>query len=449
MVSRVSIVVVLLAVSACGSWQRVGTERPPTPETVIPGLFEPSGAYREMGFLAAGAPVAFVGTVRYFAGPTPDSTLAIFSLSLANNTLSFQRSGNVFQAIYRVEASFRYDSTTRSITSDQAVKVPVFAETQRADESVIFQQTAVLPPGKATLAVIVRDVGTGGFSRDERQAVVPRFDHPSLSSLTPYYRGVARTGRDARPDLLANPRATIPYGADTLSIYLEAYGAGTGTASTIRALDEADTEVWRATPDLAGDSALRAATIRVPPGTLPIGRLRLEGWFAGSSDTVRTPLLVSFSEQWVVANFEGVLNLLRYFGEEEQIRAMRTAPDSTRSALWQKFWRDTDPNPSTPENEELDRYFARLQAANRRFREGNEAGWLTDRGEVFVCLGEPDEVFDQSSDLQRQLRSIRWSFTAERLVLEFVDESGFGRYRLTSGSRAEFQRVVNRVRRSN
>jgi GWxTD domain-containing protein len=410
-------------------------------------LFEPSGAYREMGFLAQGPPVAFVGGVRFLAGAAPESTLALLSLSLANNTLSFQRAGQMFQAAYRVEAVFRSGPATRSITSDQTVGVSAFSETQRADESVIFQQFVSLPPGDAVVTLVVRDRNSGGYSRDERPIRVPRYGAPAVSSIMPFYRGKGRQDRGARPDLLASPRATVPYGADTLNLYVETYGAASDSALTLRAVDEAENEVWRSHPALQGDTVLRFGFAHLPPGALPIGKLRIEGLMAGVPDTVRTPVLVSFSDQFVVANFEGVLNLLRYFGADDAVKELRSAPDSLRPLLWRKFWEDTDPNPITPENEALQQYFARLQAANVRFREGADPGWLTDRGEVFINLGEPDEVFDQSSDLQGQRRLIRWSYTNERLVLDFVDDSGFGHFRLTSPSRAEFQRVTARVRR--
>jgi GWxTD domain-containing protein len=414
---------------------------------MVPGLFEPSGAYRDMGFLAQGPPVAFVGAVRFLAGAVPDSTLAFFSLSLANNTLSFQRAGQLFQAAYRVEALFRSGSATRQITSDQTVRVSGFPETQRADESVIFQQFILLPPGESVVTLVVRDRNTGGYSRDERPMRVPQFGAPSVSSIVPFYQGKGRRGRGEKPDLLANPRATVPYGTDTLSLYVEAYATPSDSGLTLRAVDEAENEVWRYQPTLEGDTALRMAFVRLQPGTLPIGKLRIEGVLRGARDTVRTPVLVSFSDQFVVANFEGVLNLLRYFGADEEIRGMRSAPDSLRPFLWRKFWKDTDPNPVTPENEALQQYFSRLQSANVRFREGTDPGWQTDRGEVYITLGEPDEIFDQSSDLQGQRRLIRWSYTTERLVLDFVDDSGFGHFRLTSASRAEFQRVMARVRR--
>jgi GWxTD domain-containing protein len=399
-----------------------------------------------MGFFAQGRPVPFVGSTQFFAAAAPESTFVLFSVSLANSALSFQRAGPLFQALYRVEAVFRTDSATRQIISDQAVRVGAFTETQRSDESVIFQQSILLPPGDLGVTVVIRDRNNGGYSKDERRIRVPRFSGPGSSSIVPIYQGTARANRATKPDLLANPRATIPYGSDSVRLYLETYGTR-DSSLTLRAVDEGGNEVWRSVPGLVGDTALRAGFVRLPSATFPIGRLRLEGVTVGARDTVRAPLLVSFSDQWVVANFEGVLNLLRYFGAEESIRQMRAATDSTRAELWRKFWRTTDPNPATPENEALLEYFSRLQTANTRYREGNDPGWLTDRGEVFVTLGEPDEVFDQSSDLQGQRRFIRWTYATDRVVLDFVDESGFGRFRLNPSSRADFQRVSARVRR--
>ena len=75
--------------------------------------------------------------------------------------------------------------------------------------------------------------------------------------------------------------------------------------------------------------------------------------------------------------------------------------------------------------------------------------WIAPRGEVFISLGEPDEILDLSNGMDRSgQRVLRWTYTSERLVLYFQDQTGFGRYRLTPSSRAEFQRVLARVRRS-
>src|SRR5207253_2042591 len=99
-----------LAATGCGSWQRVGTGPRPQPGSALPSLADAGSLYRRLGFLVAGPPLPFVAAVRYVADATPDSTLAVFALSLANHALSFQRDGNTFVAQCHVEAAPRADS---------------------------------------------------------------------------------------------------------------------------------------------------------------------------------------------------------------------------------------------------------------------------------------------------------------------------------------------------
>ena len=74
--------------------------------------------------------------------------------------------------------------------------------------------------------------------------------------------------------------------------------------------------------------------------------------------------------------------MLRYFGHDQKINAMRKAPESERARLWREFYAETDPNPVTPENEALNQYFSRVNSANQRFTDEGVPGWRTDRGEV-------------------------------------------------------------------
>jgi GWxTD domain-containing protein len=434
----------LLASVACGQWQRVGSDTEPDPTVVLPQLFDPTGLYDRMGFVAHGAPLAFVGQVRFLASSIPDSTLSILALSLANSAFSFRRSGEGFEARYRVDVIFRKDGVTaRRVSSQETVRVASRDEAVRVDESVIFQQVFRLAPGTYLAAVTVRDEHTGTQSRVERPVVVPRFGGRGLSDLIAVYEIAPRTGLDDPPQVLANPRATVPYGMDTLRLYLEAYGPGEAAALSLTVFDERGVEVWSGDVGLEGVTP-RFAVIALGPDRLPVGRLRLVAHAAG--DSAVAPALVSFSEQWAITNFDDVVSLLRYFGQERAVTRLRDAPEGERPALWREFLRATDPNPSTPDNESLEAYFRRVLAANSRFEEANEPGWLSDRGEVYITIGEPDEIFDLSSDFQGPRRIIRWNYFSHRLTLDFVDDTGFGRFRLTPSSRAEYQRVLNSVR---
>jgi GWxTD domain-containing protein len=440
-------------VSACGPWQRVGTDPGPDPGRLVPRLFDAASVYADMGLFAAGEPLPFIAGVRFLATEGADSTMAVFGVSLANRALSFRRAGSIFEGRYRVEFSLRRDGRiVHQSAQNEAVRVASFAETQRADESVVYQRFVTLPPGPLELTISVRDRNGTNFGRVQGPVEIPTYGADvSLSSVIPVYEAAGRNDRSGVPDLVLNPRATVPYGSDTLRLYLEAYGVPPGRAVVLRAVsrEAAPVEVWRDTLTVEPPASFRGFVIPVAPEQLPIGVLLVEAFVSGGEDSVRTVALVSFSEQWVVANFDETLFLLKHFGSEQALEELRAAPPEERPGLWAAFWKATDPNPQTQEHEALEVYFRRLQEANRAFQEGGEPGWLTDRGEVFITIGPPDEIFDSSSDLQDRSgqRIIRWTYIADRLVLDFVDDTGFGRFRLTSYSRSEYQQVLGRIRR--
>ena len=451
------VVTAILGMSASGcSLQPAGAPQPaPGHGAASPRLFDATAVYRSMGALVGGGNLPFVASVRYLAGPTPDSTLALLSVSLTNQTLTFQRRGNEFVAEYHVEVAFWRDSTTvapvRQISSDEQVRVRNFQETLRNDESVIFQQFITVPPGVYVVGALVRDRNGPAFSRAERIDTTPRISAPALTRPIAVYTAEGRLEPTVPPRLVANPRATLPYGPDSMHFYVEHYGGHDSSeeVATIvaRVVDAGDHELWRDTLPLAGSLDVAFAMIVIVPSKLPLGAAELQTIAAG--DTTRARFLVSFSNQWVITNFDEMMSLLRYFDRQDWVDSLRRSAPEHRPDLWREFWKGTDPVPLTPENEALDDYFRRVQQANIRFADEGGPGWLTERGEVFITLGEPDEMLDLSNNMERGgMRVLRWTYSEERLVLYFQDQTGFSRFRLTPSSRSEYQHVLLRVRQS-
>jgi GWxTD domain-containing protein len=440
----------LLFLGGCAPRQRVGGASTSPSGSAFARLFDAASVYRSMGFLVSGAPLPFVASVRYLRGPAPDSTLGLFALSLANQAITFRRAGDQFVAEYHIEAAFSNDSgVVRQVARDEQVRVRSFQETVRADESVIFQQFVTLSPGVYTVQVSLRDRNGPAVARAERVDTVPRFTGQGISRPIAIYRGEGRQQLSVLPALLANPRATLPYGADTLRFYVEGYGLPGNARLVTRVVDAGDRELWRDTVAFTGHAGVAVATVAVAPASLPVGQAELETRPAGGGDPTRTRFLVSLSSQWIVTTFDEMVSLLRYFDRLEWVDSLRKAAADRRPGVWQAFWKATDPVPITPDNEALDDYFRRVQQANLRFQGEGEPGWMTDRGEVFITLGTPDEVFDLSSGMDRSgLRAIRWTYAIHRLVLYFQDRGGFGHFRLSPASRAEYQRVLMRVRQS-
>jgi GWxTD domain-containing protein len=436
--------------SGCSQWQRVGATERPQPGVEVAKLFDAATIYDGMGLFVTPPPLPAVGDARFLAGPTVDSTLAVFTLSLANHSLTFRRDANEFVAEYHVEVDFRSDSVGEArLASDQTVRVRSFQETLRADESILFQGFLLLRPGVYTAEVLIRDRNSPASSRRERTDTVPRFSGPSLATPIPIYQGAGRGKRSERPQLLANPRATLPYGMDTLRFYVEGYDFPPGTRVAAEAVDQGGTVLWQDTVTLHDTAGLAHAVLPIEGSRLPVGEAELRLAAVDGAAKSATAFLVSFSSQWVITNYAEMVNLLRYFDRQDLVGKLRNAPPEQRAQAWREFWTATDPVPLTPENEALDEYLHRVQVANLRFQEAGRPGWLTDRGEVFITLGEPDEVTDFSgNNVSRSTpQTVRWSYTTLRLGLLFQDLTGFGRFELTPGSRADYQQVLSRLRR--
>ena len=430
---------------ACGTWRRAGTtSAPASPQEQFAGLFDVQGAYRRMGRFASDPPIRFIGTMITAAGPG-DSAVAVLGLSMENRALIFQREGDGFVARYRVEVTLqRADESPIEVRREETVRVGTFMETLRADESILFQQSFHLVPGDYHIVITIRDRASPSQSSAEGDFSVRVFEAGTTSEPIIVYQVTGRDSESAPLSVLLNPRGAVAYGGDTLLAYVEGYGFTEATSVPYEVRDRDDNVVFMDSLHFAGRQGVESQIIRLAPDSQPLGELTI---VVGTSPNERSAkALVSFSEAWIVTNYEEMINLLRFFGHAQQLSKLKNAPEADRPRLWQEFWRETDPNKITPENEALDAYFQRVALANARFRGEDRQGWRTERGEVFITLGDPEETFDASPTSQGRI--IRWTYTTLRLTVFFEDASGFGRFRMTPASRAAYESVLNRVRRS-
>ncbi len=424
-----------------GQGRAPGQTGPLVDDTPVPGVNPP--LYRQIGRLAAGDPLPFVGTVVFAAG-SGDTALAILGLSLDNKSLNFQREPNGFTAHYRVDITIRSDSGSPiQVGREEIVRVATLAETGRTDESVLFQQNFKLLPGRQHVIVNLRDVTSGVEGHAEGDYTAPKFGPAMTSEPILAYQAKGRGRRSESLQLVLNPRGVVGFGGDTLLAYVEGYDFAQSQTVPFEVRNEQDSLVYRDSLRFRGGRPVESQVIRVAPDSLVLGQMRL---VVGSGARVqRVTALVSFTPGLLLTNYDQMLSLLRYFGPNVWLDSLRRAPAADRARLWRAFWRATDPNTRTPENEQLDEYFARVATANAQIKEEGTPGWRTDRGEVFIVLGPPDDVSDNAAPGQSRL--VHWTYQNFRLTLFFVDESGFGRYKLTPQSRVEFERLVARLRR--
>ena len=444
-------------VHACAPARSTPVRRPLDLSTADGRAGDAARVYHEMGLAASSAPVPFVAIAAHYAGATPDSTLTVVAVSLPSRALTFAREGQRYRAPYSVELrTLRNGVEVNRTEAFEIVRVGAFRETTRGDETVIFQRWFTLAPGDYTVRLVVRDVGGGRASFDSLRLAVPRLAPTArrLSSALPVYEASARARLDSLPSFLPRPRSTAVFGRDTVvTVYVEGYAQDIGQSLplAVSVRNDADADPGDRHPERAAiQRPMAREAERIGPYD-GVGAATVSVTRPGSGDTTRTPLFLTFGEDLPLAPFEAMLDYLRFFASANRLRTLREAMPERRAELWADFLRETDPAPHTPEHEALQAYFARIEQANARFRgDAVQAGWLSDRGRVFVTLGDPDAVYEQTlaasatRGAQTPVRIQTWEYRQHRVQLVFTDQEVPARFRLTARSESDFRSLMLR-----
>lgn len=425
-----------------------GNAPPGAPGAALTGApTEMSRLYRAMGLVAGTGAIPFTASVSFLRAPSADSTLTLLALSLPSRAIGFAREGDRYAGGYVARVQLRQGATVvRTIEATEQVRVPTFRETSRTDESIIWQQFLRLAPGRYTMTVSVKDESSIRTSTEEVSLDVPRLAPEGLTSVVPVYEAIPRQTVDSLPRILARPRSTVVYGIDSLlALYVDAVGATPPRAVRVRVIGDADVVGLDTLVELPQRGAGRSTTIGLVVNRLPVGINTIQITNPDRADTARTRVLVTLGEDVPIGTFDELLTYLRLFTTPERLKGLRDADLAGRAVAWTTFLKETDPYPGTPEHEGLRDYFARIRTANIRFRDDAGTGWQSDRGTAFVALGDPDNIIDTGLlNPNERVRQQIWEYRELRVQLVFIDQTGFGRFRLAPQSRNDLDVAIRR-----
>lgn len=121
---------------------------------------------------------------------------------------------------------------------------------------------------------------------------------------------------------------------------------------------------------------------------------------------------------------------------------LKLTTDRERDMFIEAFWKHRDPTPGTPENEFRTEHFRRINYANHFFgRESPKPGWRTDRGRIYIILGEPNDIQRYEGKTQTYPAEV-WFYQGKTdaglpagFHLVFFQPGGVGEFRLYSPSK--------------
>ena len=130
-----------------------------------------------------------------------------------------------------------------------------------------------------------------------------------------------------------------------------------------------------------------------------------------------------------IKDIDVAISQLQYVATSEEMDKLKEAKTTAeKEKMFIEFWKKKDPSPATPRNELMIEYYNRIKIANERYSHYNE-GWRSDMGMVFIIYGNPSNIDRHPYENQTKPYEV-WDYYDINRQFVFVDDTGFGDYRL-------------------
>lgn len=281
---------------------------------------------------------------------------------------------------------------------------------------------------KLVVALVDRDTNM-------RSSVEARFNVPEIETL-PSLSDIRfeEPGTRGRSRVYPNVRRSYTGDLDSIPFYFEVYAEDKHLPLIIeyRVMEADKGMAYRDTVIVSepGEARLEAD---IPADSISNGYFNLVVGFLDQKGKYEAKRAKAFEVRsqffYWGKDVESAIDLLAYIASGGFIESFEKADPETRKTLWDEFWRKKDPTPETPRNEFYEEHVRRFEFANERFRTAHTQGWKTDRGRIYIVYGPPDQVETYPYDMDRDPTEV-WQYNKLGRRFVFVDETGFGDYRL-------------------
>ncbi|MCB1046386.1 MAG: GWxTD domain-containing protein [Calditrichaeota bacterium] len=373
----------------------------------------------------------------------------VFTCLIRSSDLQFRRTGDgpamlkadrdrdgntpVYSALYEISLEIFQDE--RPVVSRYGrwhAGAEAYRETNRRDDLRWHRFEMDLEPGEYHWWVEFQDLNTRRSRRLEGNFTV---DSP------PDGWNLSRLWRSVQADsTTASPLDLEPIGPDELdeehnqfSVYYQVLTDRDRTLTLdSRVEDRRGKARHEKSVQRSYGSGVSHNQFRIPLDKLGAGEYRLVLSLSDSTHTLTRS--VDFNVRWrnvpqTVDDLESAIAQLRYIAPRKELKLIQNARPPHNQTLFDRFWQRYDPDPESEENELKREYYERVGISNNSFSWARFPGWKSDRGRVYILYGEPSvrERFESTFD---QPALERWVYHESDRSFVFVDEYGFGEFRL-------------------
>ena len=408
--------------------------------------------------LAAGAALVLIGpTISAFAQGSSHATLFFFdAISYASEhngksridfyvqvpyeELRFVKEGEGYVARYDV--TLVLENPEEKLLQDRSWSVDVsakeFAQTISRKLSSLVYQSLEVAPGNYRVSLTVRDHDSKVGGKLTRNMLVPDYSKGVIALSDIMIVSRLTTTAEGKNRIVPNISGNVGTEGEGFFLYFEVYDstASGSVALTSKVYNQKKELVRESTREEKLSGPRTQAFVRMDSLSLTVGTylVTVEAVKVGRETDSAASTTRTFTVRWAdipmsITDLTKAVEQLRYIAQPAEFDHMREAQtDEERKSRFLDFWNKRDPDPSTPRNELMEEYYVRVEYAIKNFGHFIE-GWRTDMGMVYIRFGPPDNVERHPFDAGNKPFEVWYYYQLERQFV-FVDDSGFGDYRL-------------------
>ena len=366
------------------------------------------------------------------------SRLDIF-IQVPLKEIQFVKSENGYEGGYSVTVTLYEEDKTTLVQEkvwNESIKIESFNYISSRENFNLSHRSFVLPSKKYYIRTVVTDKDSRQEFSSENFYTVKDFSiKPSMSDIMLISNKTVVNGNNK---IVPNVSRNITDSENGIEIFYEVYSDSAETIELEYIIsNDADEDVIYSETK---EQELKAGTTQIfytfLDSALSLGTYHLSVYTKeAGGDSVLGTTKKFFSRlaglPSNIVDIDKAIAQMVYIASPEEINNMEDGKDEKeRTKRFLVFWKGKDPSPGNEQNEVFEEYFRRIDYCNKNFSQYME-GWKTDRGMVYIILGSPNNIDRHPFEYDSKPYEV-WQYYELNRSFVFVDETGFGDYRLTT-----------------
>ena len=370
-----------------------------------------------------------------FAGEKSIQTRVDVFIQVPYNEIQFVKTEQGFAAGYSVTISvFKEDKSTllSEKTFNEKVEIKNFEQTISGSNFNLSLRSFNLSSGTYLIRTEIEDKDSRKTSSSENKFEVR--DFTGSSGISDMMLVAKKTVVDGSNKILPNVSRNVLTKKEGIPLFFEVYKNQPGDVKINFKIFENENRIYDSTEVKKIDSGTTQIFFTIKELELGLGNYIIQLAVVDADDKIIGTIRKSFLSRWPgvpssIKDLNKAIKQLVYIATEDEIEKIEETENRDEKVKeYLNFWKKKDPTPQTEDNPIFDEYYRRVFYANEKFSHYIE-GWKTDRGMVFIILGPPNNVDRHPFEFNTKPYEV-WEYYDLNRQFVFVDETGFGDYRL-------------------